>query len=843
MTADSDKLLLICFVDAPLQPDKQAGLVTAGDASLVARLEQELEATRTELQGAIRSLEISSEEQKAINEEALSINEEYQSTNEELLTSKEELQSLNEELTALNSQLHETLERQRTTSNDLQNVLYSTDVPTLFLDTDLNIRFFTPATKSLFSVIPSDVGRPLQDLHSLAADGALLTDARSVLETLAPIEREIEAQNGAWYSRRVLPYRTQDNGVEGVVITFADITGRRRAADALATAMRQAELANAAKSRFLAAASHDLRQPLQTLALLQGLLAKTVEGERARKLVARLDETLGAMTGMLNALLDINQIEAGTVRPEVVTFPINGLLGRLRDEFAYHAHAQGLGFRTVPCSLPVQSDPRLLEQMIRNLLSNALKYTSHGKVLLGCRRHRGILSIEVWDTGVGIPGEELQAVFEEYHQLDNAARERSRGLGLGLSIVQRLGKLLGHRVRVRSRLGKGSVFAIEIVRQPGETAPELEQNRQGVANASTDAVRRTGVILVVEDDPEVRGLLELVLGEEGHRAATAPDGVAALDLVTRGPIRPDLIIADYNLPNGLTGLQFIGKVREKLHREIPVIILTGDISTVTLREIALQNCVQLNKPVKLGELTQVIQRLLPVSQAGAPQFEPAGSSDAPLIFVVDDDSNVREGLRSLLEQDGWTVADYASCEAFLEDYRPGTGACLLIDAYLPGMSGLELLRQLAGHRLPAIMITGSSDVAIAVQAMKAGASDFIEKPVGRGELLASIKRAIEQSRDSGRLVAWRETAASHLADLTPRQREIMALVLAGAPSKNIAADLGISQRTVENHRAAIMKKTGSKSLPALARLALAAAWRADDEPSFDPDLQSRLPGG
>ena len=141
------------------------------------------------------------------------------------------------------------------------------------------------------------------------------------------------------------------------------------------------------------------------------------------------------------------------------------------------------------------------------------------------------------------------------------------------------------------------------------------------------------------------------------------------------------------------------------------------------------------------------------------------------------------------------------------------------------------------------MITGSSDVAIAVQAMKAGAADFIEKPVGGGELLASIERAIEQSRDSGRLVAWRESAANHLANLTPRQREIMELVLAGAPSKNIAAELGISQRTVENHRASIMKKTGSKSLPALARLALAAAWQADDEPSFDPDLLSRLPGG
>ena len=339
---------MICFIDEPKHERKRGRPTTPRDVPRVAELEQELEATRTELQGAIRDLEISSEEQKAINEEALSVNEEYQSTNEELLTSKEELQSLNEELTALNGQLQETLERQRTTSNDLQNVLYSTDVATLFLDTNLNIRFFTPATKSLFSVIPSDVGRPLADLNSLAADGALLADARAVLQTLAPIEREIEAQSGAWYIRRILPYRTQDNGVEGVVITFADITERRHAADALEAAKRQAELANVAKSRFLAAASHDLRQPLQTLALLQGLLAKTVEGERAQKLVARLDETLDAMSGMLNTLLDINQIEAGTVHAEMVSFPIDDLLDRLRDEFTYHAQAQELALRVRP---------------------------------------------------------------------------------------------------------------------------------------------------------------------------------------------------------------------------------------------------------------------------------------------------------------------------------------------------------------------------------------------------------------------------------------------------------------------------------------------------------------
>jgi two-component system, chemotaxis family, CheB/CheR fusion protein len=837
--SEGEELLLICFVDEPKQEPQRGRSITPRDVPRVAELEHELEATRTELQGAIRNLEISNEDQKAINEEALSIQEEFQSANEELLTSKEELQSLNEELTALNSQLQETLERQRMMSNDLQNILYSTDVATLFLDTNLNIRFFTPATKLLFSVIPSDVGRPLADLNSLGADGALLTDARVVLETFAPIEREIEAQSGAWYVRRILPYRTQDNGVEGVVITFADITERRHTADALAVAKRQADLATLAKSRFLAAASHDLRQPLQTLALMRGILAKKIKdnkNEEALQLVVRLDETAAAMSGMLNSLLDINQIEAGTVRAEMVCFPINNLFDRLRDEFTYLAQAQRLALRVVPCGLLIHSDPRLLEQMIRNLLSNALKYTKRGKALLGCRRHEGMLSIEIWDTGVGIPDTELDAIFDEYHQLDNAARERSRGLGLGLAIVQRLGDLLGHQVRVRSQPGKGSVFAIEVTRSPSGTAPQSELRWHDEDDGIVEGVHHPGVILVIEDDPDVREYLEHFLNDEGHRTLTAPDGPAALDLVVRGTIRPDLILADYNLSGRMNGLQVAARLREKLHREIPVIVLTGDISTATLRDIAAQDCVQLNKPVKLKELTRVIQRLLPISasHSHAPHAaEAANNPRTPVIFVVDDDSNVCESIRALLEDDGWIVEAYSTCEAFLEAYHPGRDACLLIDGYLPGMSGLELLQRLreAGHRLPAIMVTGNSDVPTAVQAMQAGASDFIEKPVGRDELLASIERALEQSRDSSKLSAWREIAASSIAGLTPRQRQIMELVLAGHPSKNIAADLGISQRTVENHRASIMKKTGTKSLPALARLALTATWNGADEPS------------
>ena len=822
---EGEELFLICFVDEPKQEKLQSGPTTPADVARVAELEHELEATRAELKSAIRNLEISSEEQKAINEEALSVNEEFQSTNEELLTSKEELQSLNEELTALNTQLQETLERQRETSDDLQNILYSTNVATLFLDTHLNIRFFTPATRLLFNIIPSDIGRPLADLNSLSADNALAADARVVLHNLAPIEREVEALGGVWFNRRILPYRAHDDAVEGVVITFTDITERKRTASALEEAKQRAELANIAKSRFLAAASHDLRQPLQTLALLQGLLAKMVEGQGAQKLVARLDQTLGSISGMLNTLLDLNQIEAGTVHTEMVDFPIADLFERLKDEFAFHAQSQGLDLRVVRCGLSIHSDPHLLEQMIRNLLSNALKYTEHGKVLLGCRRRGGMLAIKVGDTGIGIPAEELQTIFEEYHQIDNAARERSRGLGLGLSIVQRLGRMLGHPVRVRSRLGKGSVFTIEVKLSSGETAVEFKESQRGLDVAGDHGA---GSILVVEDDPEVRELLELLLRQEGHHVATAPDGNAALALVARRTIQPDLIIADYNLPNGMDGLEVVAKVREQSHNPIPVIVLTGDISTDTLRRIANENCVQLNKPMKPKELTQVIERLLPKTHSHTHelrQAEAPNGSGAPVVYVVDDDREIREGIRATFEAEGRDVEDYASCEEFLGAYRPGREECLLIDAYLPGMGGLELLRRLrdAGHRLPAIMITGNSDVPMAVQAMKVGASDFLEKPISSNELLASVARAFELAKDASKLSAWREAAAKHLESLTPRQREIMEMVLAGHPSKNIAADLGISQRTVENHRATIMKKTGSKSIPALARLALAAA--------------------
>ena len=823
LAGDHEDLLLVCFVEEPGEPENARAPNSRTDAARVADLERELEATQAELQTSILNQESSSQEQKAINEEALSVNEEFQSTNEELLTSKEELQSLNEELTALNSQLQETLERQRLTSDDLQNVLYSTNVGTLFLDLELKIRFYTPAIKSLFSIIAGDVGRPLADLRPIASDNDLLADALKVLADKQTIEREISAPDDKWFVRRIFPYRAHDNRVEGVVITFADITERILAANALEAAKLEAERANLAKSRFLAAASHDLRQPLQSLTLLQQLLVRVVQGEKPQKLLARVEQTVGAMSGMLNALLDINQIEAGVVEAKPVTFPIADMLDQLRDEFTYLAQTRNLSLHILPSVALVHSDPVLLAQMVRNLLGNAIKYTKRGKILLGCRRRGDTLRIEVWDTGIGIAADELHAIFDEFHQVDNAARERSLGLGLGLSIVQRLGHLLGHDIDVRSVPDKGSIFSITIASPIVAIAAPIPD---GLDPDRHNPQRHRCKIVIVEDDPDVLGLLEQLLKGDGHIVRTASDAAAALKLIAGGAIRPEILLTDYNLPGGTNGLDLLTQLRARLPGGLPAIVLTGDISSETLARIAGQDCIQLSKPVKPPLLLAAIEQLTP---KGAPLAVPPpiniAVKGAPIAYVVDDDLEIRTTIRDVLESDGRMVRDFASAEAFLEIYKSGGEGCLLVDANLPGMSGIALVDTLRGRgdHLPAILITASSDVGLAVAAMQTGACDFIEKPVGRPELLASIARAIDQSHDIRLIDAAHEEAAAHVADLTTRQREVMDMVLAGHPSKNIAADLGISQRTVENHRAAIMHKMGAKSLPELARTAQAAA--------------------
>jgi two-component system CheB/CheR fusion protein len=222
-------------------------------------------------------------------------------------------------------------------------------------------------------------------------------------------------------------------------------------------------------------------------------------------------------------------------------------------------------------------------------------------------------------------------------------------------------------------------------------------------------------------------------------------------------------------------------------------------------------------PETQGPKTQAFRR---GPRPGAP-----ASLARPVVFIVDDEYFSRLTLRSMIEDEGWAVEEFSDCETFLAVYRQRPEACLVLDVHFPGMGGIDLLRRMgeAAMRLPAVVVSGSSDIPEAVQSMKIGAIDFIEKPVDRETLLGGLRTALAEARRMNAARALEEDATGHLAHLTPRQNQIMTLVLAGHPSKNIAADLGISQRTVENHRAAIMCKTGARSLPALARLAIAAS--------------------
>jgi two-component system CheB/CheR fusion protein len=461
-------------------------------------------------------------------------------------------------------------------------------------------------------------------------------------------------------------------------------------------------------------------------------------------------------------------------------------------------------------------------------LSNAVKYTKTGKVLLGCRRHGNTLRIEVWDTGMGISEGQREAIFEEFHQIDNPARERSRGLGLGLSIVQRISDLLAHPLNVRSWLGDGSVFSIDIplVKQGSDV---WRQKNLTLNNSTKDF---TGLILIVEDDPMVRDALKVLFEAENYQTNTFASAAEAIEQTEENNAWPDVIISDYNLPGRLTGTDVVTKLRKLSSRKIPAIILTGDISNGTLLEIGYADCVHFRKPVKANEMLRHVSNFLAI-KAKPPKspakIEPQNQeksppADAPsTIFLVDDDLNLLTNMKGLLEEHGMAVETYASTATFLETVQADRQGCLVIDAVMPDMGGLALLEYLKSENrhLPAIMVTGYGDVAMAVEAMRVGAVDFLEKPVNADQLLASIQHALACGGGASKSAA-RDIATERLTRLTPREREVMNHIIQGQPNKVIAFDLGISQRTVENHRAAIMKRTEVKSLPDLVRLVMAA---------------------
>ncbi len=380
----------------------------------------------------------------------------------------------------------------------------------------------------------------------------------------------------------------------------------KRAMEEAVRARAEAQRADAAKTRFLAAASHDLRQPFQAMELLLGVMEQRLAGQDdTLTLLGRVQEALHSGQALLNGLLDIATLEAGTVEPTVTDFPIREVVERLVREMSPLADQRGVGLRVQDCGLEVRSDPLLLERILRNLLSNAIAHTKKGGILIGCRRHGTRLRVEVWDTGPGIPPEQLDLVFEEFYQLNNPERNRNKGLGLGLAIVRKTAKLLGHRVGVRSEVGKGTMFFVELPRAEA-AAPSAEAP---TAPEEPDLTGRT--VMVIEDEEQQRGALSMYLQSLGCRAiatGSAEEAVARLD--EQGDAAPDAVVSDFRLVGPTTGLEAIAAVRHRIGRPLPAVLVTGDTDPARLRQAKRAGCTLLHKPFRPADLHRALSRAL-----------------------------------------------------------------------------------------------------------------------------------------------------------------------------------------------------------------------------------------
>nr|WP_298726697.1 ATP-binding protein [uncultured Steroidobacter sp.] len=386
-----------------------------------------------------------------------------------------------------------------------------------------------------------------------------------------------------------------------------DVTDRKRVEQELIEAREEADRANLSKTRFLATASHDLRQPLQALSMLHGTLCRIDMHPSGREVLAQQGCCIDAMKRLLGALLDISKLESGAVKPQTSEFSLHSLFELLSTEFSPAARDKGLTLVVEHADVCTRTDQSLLEQLLRNLLSNAIKYTSAGTVTLRAMPTATGVCVEVRDTGEGIPEDQLACIFDEFYQVGvgrNASRE---GYGLGLAIVQRIARLLGLRIQVQSQVGQGSSFTL--------TLPRVESARPDgigagvIADAHLTRPARSGKILVTEDEPSVLQATRLLLELEGYQVIPATSREEAL---RRGCEHPDiaLLVSDYHLKEDQTGLNVITGIRDLLARNIPAILVTGDTSTA-MRKLPRDRQLRLaSKPIDAEELLTLMNELL-----------------------------------------------------------------------------------------------------------------------------------------------------------------------------------------------------------------------------------------
>ena len=364
------------------------------------------------------------------------------------------------------------------------------------------------------------------------------------------------------------------------------------------------DAANRAKSRFLAAASHDLRQPLHALGLFADALAHRAHDTEESQLVSKINTSVASLETLLSALLDVSNLDAGVIEAHIEPTSLALLFERIAGDFAADAAAGGLKLRVVPTSETVESDPLLLERILRNLVANALRYTLRGGVVVGCRRRGACVDIEVWDSGAGIAPEEQERIFEEFYQIGNRERDRAQGLGLGLAIVRRLAELLGHAIVLRSRPGRGSVFSI--------------RTRRATGAASTEAIAPAEVmiqplqgrrVMIIDDEAAIREGMQQVLDSWGCHATIAAGPAEAIAL-GRGDACPEVLLVDYRLRGDMDGLRAIRELRNSFGKDIPAILISGESSVEELARIKASGFLLLHKPLMPAKLRSALAYVL-----------------------------------------------------------------------------------------------------------------------------------------------------------------------------------------------------------------------------------------
>lgn len=382
-----------------------------------------------------------------------------------------------------------------------------------------------------------------------------------------------------------------------------DISQRVQREESLRAAKEEAERAHLSQSQFLAAVSHDLRQPVQALTLFTSVLATKLAGAPASALLDDIRGSVQALDMLLDALLDVSTLDAGTVVPHETAFSVSTVLDRLAAEFAPLASQKELELTVVPSSAVVRTDPTLLYRIVQNFLSNAVRYTPEGRIVLGCRRRGRRLRIEVADSGIGIADSQQQEIFKEFYQINNPERDRTHGLGLGLAIVQRLSRLLHCPVSVRSQEGRGSVFAVDVA-LIGFNRTDNIVPLHAPMSQPTNIGR--GLVFVIDDEPSVLKGMRLAIESWGYTVMTARTELESIVQLTGTKVAPDVIIADYRLRGICTGAQVVTQLRQMFSHPIHAILITGDTAPDRIREAAQHGYTLLHKPVDPARLYAAI---------------------------------------------------------------------------------------------------------------------------------------------------------------------------------------------------------------------------------------------